>query len=123
MVGRGGKRDDLDDRRAGGPQGTHLLRVVRQQPHRSHAERRQDLGRFVVVAPVDGQPEQVVGVDRVGPVVLGDVGAQLVHQADAAALMARRVDEHATTGGAQQAQALAAAAHRNRSAASRARHR
>ena len=52
--------------------------------------------RLAVLARVDGQPEDVVGVDRVRPEVLGDVGPQLVHQADAAALVTRGVDEHAT---------------------------
>ena len=47
----------------------------------------QDLRADAVVAQVDRQPELEVGVDGVQPLVLQVVGAQLVQQADPAALL------------------------------------
>ena len=71
------------------------------------AERLEDSGRAGVVAGVRGQTEQVVGVDGVGALVLGDVGAQLVEQTDASPLVAGCVDQHAALLGGDDAQALA----------------
>ena len=48
-----------------------------------------------VVAQVRAEPEADVGVDRVGPGVLLDVGPQLADQADASSLVTGRVDEDA----------------------------
>ena len=74
---------------------TTLLRVVGEQADRPDAELGEHRRRFGVVARVDGQAEGNVGVDGVGAAVLGDVGAELVDQADAAAFVTGGVDEHA----------------------------
>ena len=54
----------------------------------------EDLRADAVVAQVDGQPELEVRVDGVEALVLQVVGAQLVEQADAAALLGE-VEQHA----------------------------
>ena len=51
-----------------------------------------------VLAGVDGQPELDLGVDGVEPGVLQRVGLELGDQADAAALVAAQVDDHAALG-------------------------
>ena len=50
-----------------------------------------------VVAHVGGKTQRVVGLDRVVALVLQRVGADLVEQADAAALV-EHVDQHAAPG-------------------------
>src|SRR5690606_3627625 len=70
-------------------------RVVGQQSHRADAEVDQDLRAGAVVAGVGGQTEIEVGVDGVASGVLQLVGLQLVHQADAAALVTAHVQHHA----------------------------
>src|SRR5690606_1997443 len=87
------------------PQAVHLPGVVGEEAHRPDAQRPQDGGRVAVVAGVHGQAQREVGVDRVGPPVLLHVGPQLVHQADAPALVAGRVDEDAAPRGRDGAQA------------------
>ena len=54
----------------------------------------EDLRADAVVAQVGGQAELEVRVDGVEPLLLQLVGAQLVQQADAAALL-REVEQHA----------------------------
>ena len=54
----------------------------------------EDLGADAVVAQVGGQAELEVGVDGVEALLLELVGAQLVEQADAAALLGE-VEQHA----------------------------
>jgi hypothetical protein len=44
--------------------------------------------RGTVVAGVEWQPERAVGIERVEPLVLQCVGAELVREPDAASLMA-----------------------------------
>ena len=58
------------------------------------AEVDEDLGADAVVAQVGRQPEALVGFDRVQAVLLQAVGAQLVQQPDAAALLGE-VQQHA----------------------------
>ena len=86
------RHDDVDDRSPRRAAHSTLRRVVRQQADGADAERLQDGRRAGVVAGVRRQPEQVVGVDGVGALVLGDVGAQLVEQTDASPLVAGGVD-------------------------------
>ena len=62
---------------------------MRRQP-----EVDEDLRADPVVAQVGGQAELEVGVDRVEPLLLELVGAQLVEQADPAALLGE-VEQHA----------------------------
>ena len=61
------------------------------------AEVAEDLRADAEVAGVGGQPEVEVGVDGVAAAVLQPVGRQLVHQPDAAALVAAQVDHDAAT--------------------------
>ena len=56
---------------------------------------------------VGGQAEQMVGLDRVGAVVLQHVGAQLVDQTDTTTFVAGGVDHHATSFGGDAPQAVA----------------
>src|SRR5438067_7782342 len=74
-----------------------LLRVVRHQAHLAHAAVPQDLSADPVVAQVGFEPELVVRLDRVVPVVLQIVGAQLVDETDAAPFLVE-VDEHTLSG-------------------------
>ena len=71
-----------------------LLRVVGEQADRAEPEVHEDLGADAVVAQVGGQAELEVGVDGVEALLLEPVGAQLVQQADAAALLGE-VEQHA----------------------------
>ena len=98
-VGSGRQRLDGHHVDAGSPQALHLLRVVRQQAHGSHAEGLQYRRRVGVLAGIDGQSERQVGFERVCPTVLLRVRPQLVHEADPPALVAGRVDEDAPPGG------------------------
>ncbi|BAS94404.1 Os05g0460500 [Oryza sativa Japonica Group] len=56
------------------------------------------LGADAVLAGVDGEAELDVGLDGVVAVVLEVVGAELLAEADAAALVAAEVDEDAAAG-------------------------
>ena len=73
-----------------------LHRVVREQPQLPHAEVVQDLGADAVVAVVGLEAQLDVRLDGVQPLlVLQAVGADLVDQADAAALLAHVEDDAA----------------------------
>jgi hypothetical protein len=94
----------------------HLVLVVGQQPDRLDAEVVQHPRRGAEVADVDRQTEGGGRVDGVEPLlVLQHVGADLRHEADAAALVAAQVHQHAALlvgdgvdGGPQLRTALAA---------------
>ena len=73
----------------------YLRRVVRHQPHGRDAQVDEDLRADAVLARVDRQPELEVGVDRVAAVLLEGVGADLVAEADAAALVTAQVHDDA----------------------------
>src|SRR5204863_3772291 len=64
-----------------------LLGVVGEDADRAEAEIDEDLRSNPIVAQVRGQPQAQVGLDRVEAFLLQLVGAQLVQQADAAALL------------------------------------
>src|SRR6185503_1972213 len=86
-------RDALDDlesvqRDAG------LLRVVREDARAAHAEVHEDLDADPVLAVIRLEAEALVRLDRVETLILQRVGAQLVHEADAATLLPQ-VEEHA----------------------------
>src|SRR3954471_20161970 len=72
-----------------------LRGVVRHEPHRRDPEVDQDLRADAVLTAVDGQPEIDVGVDGVAALVLEPVRAELVADADAAALVAAQVHDDA----------------------------
>ena len=73
-------------------QGGHLLGVVRQQPDPAKAQAAQHLGGRQIDPLVGVETQLLVGLDGVGAAVLQAIGAQLVHQADAAALL-RQVEQ------------------------------
>ena len=75
------------DRQPVALQPADLLRVVGEDADARQPEVDQDLRADAVVAQVDRQAELEVGVDRVQALVLEVVGAQLVQQADPAALL------------------------------------
>ena len=97
LVVRVGDRADrhlLGDREPVALEPEDLLRVVGEDADAGQAEVAEDLGADAVVAQVGRQPELDVGVDRVEALLLELVGAQLVQQADAAALLGE-VEQHA----------------------------
>src|SRR6202022_3098353 len=88
------KRHPLDDVQPVPVEADALGRVVCEQPHRAHSQVVQDLRAQSVVASVGRQAQLEVRVDGVGAGVLELVGLQLVHQPDAAALVAAHVEHH-----------------------------
>ena len=92
---RGRQGHDRRDDRAGRTEAGHLAGIVGEQAHGSNTEFGEDRGGLGVVAGIDRQAECDVGVDGVGPVVLSDIGAKLVDEADAPSLVAGRVHEDA----------------------------
>ena len=66
---------------------------------RPEPEVEEDLRADAVVAEVGREAEAFVGLDGVGTRVLERVGLELVEEADAPALLAAQVDDHAATGG------------------------
>ena len=90
LVVRVGDRLDrhlVGDREPVALEAEDLLRVVGEDPDARQPEVDQDLGADPVVAEVGGQAELQVGVDGVEALLLELVGAQLVEQADPAALL------------------------------------
>ena len=89
VVGVGGRLDRhlLGDREPVALEADDLFRVVGEDADAGQAEVAEDLGADPVVAQVGGQAELEVGLDRVGPLLLQLVGAQLVQQADPAPLL------------------------------------
>ena len=89
------RRDPLGDLEAEALEAAVLGRVVRDEPHRGDAEVDEDLRADAVLPAVDGQAELEVGVDGVAALLLQAVGGDLVADADAAALVAAEVHDHA----------------------------
>jgi hypothetical protein len=83
----------------------------------------EDLRAGAVVAGVGGQAELEVGVDGVAAGVLQLVGLQLVHQADAPALVTAHVEHDAAAGGGDGGQGRVELRARSRTAGSRRRRR
>jgi hypothetical protein len=67
----------------------YFVRVVREQAHAANAEKAEGGSGKTVVARVGGKTEFLVGFYCVHSAVLQLVGAQLVHQADAAAFLGK----------------------------------
>src|SRR4051812_47205760 len=86
------ERDPLDDFEAEALEATVLGRVVGEEPHGGDAQVDEDLSADAVLPAVDGQAELEVGVDGVEALFLEAVGAQLVTDPDASALVAAEVD-------------------------------
>ena len=91
--------DALSDLDAGAFKGGHLVGIVGEEADAFQAEVLHDGDGEVVVAEVDVEAELEIGVDGIGAVVLEFVGAELVHDADAAALLLLIDDEAAAFGG------------------------
>src|SRR6185295_4441766 len=86
--------DALDDLEAVAVERDVLARSVGHQAHAADSQVAQDLGADAVIALVGPEAQALVGLDRVVSLLLQLVGAQLVHQADAAALL-EEVEEDA----------------------------
>jgi hypothetical protein len=71
----------------------NLVGIVGKQANAPGAELLQDLGGEFVLARVGGKTKRFVSLDGVHATILKLVGAQLVHQADAAALL-RKIEEN-----------------------------
>ena len=84
------------DRQAVALEPDDLARVVGQQADGREAEVGEDLRADAVVAQVGREAELEVGLDRVEALLLQLVGAELVEQADAAALLGE-VEQDAAT--------------------------
>ena len=89
------QRDPLDDLETVALEAAVLRGVVRHQPHRRDAEVDEDLRADAVLARVGREAELDVRLDGVAALVLQGVRAQLVAEADAAALVAAQVDDDA----------------------------
>src|SRR5262245_40192446 len=92
-VGLDDERHAVDDLEAEALEAAVLRRVVGEEPHRRHAEVDGDLGADTVLAAVGGEAELEVGIDGVEPLLLELVGADLVADADATALVAPEVHD------------------------------
>jgi hypothetical protein len=99
LVISGDAGDALGYGHAGGLEGADLIRVVREQAHGTDSEMAEDRAGKPVVAEVALEAELFVGFDGVGTLVLELVGAELVHEADAPALL-ELIDNDAASGGA-----------------------
>src|SRR5438105_4490491 len=75
-----------------------LLRIVREHDDAPRSQIREDLRPDAVVTRIDGKAQTNVGLDGVEPVVLQRIGAELVHQTDAPALLSQ-VHQHAASFG------------------------
>ena len=89
------QRHLLDDVETEFAQLRGLLGVVREQADLRDAEIAEDAGRSRILARISRQAEGEIRVDRVEPALLQAVGAQLVDQPDAAALVPAHVDDDA----------------------------
>ena len=89
------ERHPVDDLEAEAVEAAVLRRVVRHEPHRGDAEVDEDLRADPVLARVDREPEVLVRLDGVAPLLLQPVGAHLVPETDAPALVAPEVDDDA----------------------------
>ena len=96
VMGSSRQRHHRVDHGAGGAQTDHLAGIVGEQANRTDAELGEHRRRFGVVARVHGEAEGNVGIDGVGAAVLGDVGAELVHQSDSSAFVTGCIDQDAT---------------------------
>src|ERR1039457_81615 len=92
--GRDFERDALDDLEAVAVDRDVLGRVVREETDLPYAEVPQNLAADAVVADVGRETELLVRGHRVEALLLQLVGAQLVDETDAAALL-KEIEEHA----------------------------
>src|ERR1700722_1354566 len=96
-VRRNDERDLVRHLEAVAAQAVVLPRVVGEHHHPLDPEVRQDLGADPIVALVDRQAEAEIRLDGVEAAILERVRTELVHEADAAALLAK-IDEHTFPG-------------------------
>src|SRR5438445_6516511 len=91
-------RDPLDDLEAI-ERHARLLRVVGEDARAPHAKVHEDLDADAVLAVIGLEAEAFVRLDGVEALVLQRVRAQLVHEADAAALLPQVKEDTATLAG------------------------
>src|SRR5262245_2056030 len=90
------QRNCLGDRESVPLQADKFPRVVRQQPHGFDAEIRQDLRPDPIVALVGFEAEALVRLDRIEPLVLKLVRANLVREPDTASFLIEIEQDAAT---------------------------
>jgi len=98
LVVSGDAGDAFGDGDARGFEGSNFVRVVREKAHGADSEMAEDGSGELVVAEVAFEAELFVGFDGVGAQILELVGAEFVHEADAAAFL-EFVDDDAASGG------------------------
>lgn len=86
--------DALDDLDAGRFKLGNLIGIIRKQADAPNAELAKNARREHVIAQISGEAEPAIRLDGVEALVLKLVGANLVHQADAAALLGQ-IEEQA----------------------------
>ena len=94
-------RIDATDADAVGLEAHDLRRVVCDEPDGWHAFQAQDCRRRVIGARVGRQPQREVCLDGVQPLVLEAIGADLVHEPDAATFLTEIEQRPASLGGDQ----------------------
>ena len=105
-VAAGGRRlagDAFDNLNAGADESVNFFRVVGEQADTAQAEETQGVGGQGVGAAVGGEAQPAVGFHGVEAAVLQLVGAQLIHQADAPALLGL-IEQHTGAGASDAAQ-------------------
>jgi len=80
-------RNSLDHAQAGALESGEFVRVVRDDLDLAESEVEKDLGALLVFPGVNDKAKPLVGLDRIGTLVLQGVGANLVEDADAAAFL------------------------------------
>jgi len=89
--------DAFDDANAGGFELVHFFGIIGEQADFAGAEFFEDFGGEAVFAGVGGKAEGFVGFDGVQALVLQLIGAEFIHEADAAAFLGE-IDENAAGG-------------------------
>ncbi len=80
-----------------------LLGIVGQETHLGKSKILEDLQADAVVTRVGAEPERGVGLDRVEPLILQAIGADLLDQADASPFL-RQIDQRPCPFGADHLQ-------------------
>src|SRR5260221_10107795 len=86
-VGRNFQRQPLGYREAVSLDADELARIITQKPHRPNPQLAQNLNADAVIPLIGLESEPFVGFDRVEPLVLQLVGANLVREADSPSLL------------------------------------
>ncbi len=87
FVGTGDTRHPFGNDHPGVFKGPHLIRVIREKPHRADAEMPQNSAGQLIIPQIALESELFVGFHGVGPQILQPISAQLIHQPDASAFL------------------------------------